>query len=194
MLTASESDTCKVISVNVLCTRVRPLVVCSLIAGLAMGQAPAAGPSFDAFRLHSGMTPDEVSKEFQNYELRWLAKPRGAAMLVQRPVNLDDPDICASLSFCNNRLVSIIRTVDPDTDFLTYAQDYLREYGQPSVNVRKQPWTGKNGGDITALELIWIGGGIRREVTLSPKGEPERVNSDTIAARLWGIRFDTPCR
>jgi len=23
---------------------------------------------------------------------------------------------------------------------------------------------------------------------------PERVNSDTIAARLWGIRFDTPCR
>jgi hypothetical protein len=159
-----------------------------------MGQASTAGPSFEAFRLRSGMTPDEVTKEFPNYELRWLAQPHGAAMLVQRPVNPDDPDIYASLSFCNNRLVSIIRDVDPDTDFLAYAQDYLREYGQPTVNVRKQPWTGKNGGDITSLTLAWIGGGIRREVTLSPEGRTGSGELRYVRTASVGIRFDTPCR
>jgi hypothetical protein len=89
-----------------------PLFVCSLVVGLALGQSATAPPSFEAFRLRSGTTPDEVNKAFPNYELRWLAQPNGAAMLVQRPVNPDDPDIYASLSFCNNRLWSVIRNVD----------------------------------------------------------------------------------
>ena len=121
-----------------------------------MGQAPTtAGPSFQAFRLRSGMTADEVTKEFPNYELRWLAYPHGAAILIQRPANQDDPDIYASISFCNNRLISIIRTVDPDTEFLNYAQDYLREYGQPTVKVRKQPWTART--VETSQFLSWPG-------------------------------------
>ena len=170
------------------------LLFCSLYVGLTCAQSSVPKPSFEAFRLRSGMTPDEVSKEFPNYELRWLAQPHGAAMLVQRPVNPDDPDIYASLSFCNNRLVSIIRTVDPDTDFLTYAQDYLRDYGQPTVNVRKQPWTGKNGGDITALELVWIRDGIRRDVSFSPEGRTGAGELRYIRSASVGIRFDAPCR
>jgi hypothetical protein len=160
-----------------------------------MGQAPAVGrPSFEAFRLHSGMTPDEVSKEFPNYELRWLAQPHGAAMLVQRPVNPDNPDIYASLAFCNNRLVSVIREVDPDTDFLPYAQDYLREYGQPTVTIQKQPWTGKSGGDITVLQLVWIRGVIRREVTFVPEGRTGAGELRYVRSASVRIAFDIPCR
>lgn len=159
-----------------------------------MGQASNAGPSFEAFRLRSGMTPDEVSKEFLNYELRWLAQPHGAAMLVQRPINPDDPDIYASLAFCNSRLVSIIRNVDPDTDFLAYAQDYLREYGQPTVNVLKQPWTGKNGGDITTLKFVWVRGGIRGEVTLIPEGRTGTGVLRYVRTASVRIAFDSPCR
>jgi hypothetical protein len=159
-----------------------------------MGQASSAGPSFQAFRLRRGMTPDEVSKEFPNYELRWLAQPHGAAMLVQRPVNHDDPDIYASLSFCNNRLWSVIRTVDPDRDLLAYAQDYLREYGQPTVNLRKQPWRGKNGGDITTLDFIWIRDGIRRGVTLTPEGRTGAGELRYVRNASVSISFDTACK
>jgi hypothetical protein len=169
------------------------LLVCCLIAGLAMCQAPTAKPSFEAFRLRSGMTPDDVSKEFPNYELRWLAQPHGAAMLVERPVNPDDPDIYASLSFCNNRLWSVIRDVDPDTEFLTYVQDYVHDYGQPTVKVEKQPWTGKNGGDISSLVLTWIAGGIRRHVTLFPEGRTGAGELRYTRNASIGLSFNTPC-
>jgi hypothetical protein len=109
----------------------------SLFYGLAAAQAGSpAVPSFEAFRLRSGMTAEEVSRNFPTYELRWLASPRGAAMLVNRPVNVSNPDIYASLSFCQDRLMSVIRNIDPDTEFLGYVQDYIREYGQPETRVR----------------------------------------------------------
>jgi hypothetical protein len=148
------------------------MVAACLFYGLAAAQTGPApvDPGFEVFRLRSGMTPEEISRKFPTYELRWLAQPSGAAMLVRHPVNLENPDIYASISFCQNRLVSVIRNIDPDTEFLGYVQDYIRECGQPQVNIRKEPWTGLNGGDITTLELIWTRDGVRRLLSLIPEG------------------------
>lgn len=173
---------------------VHPLVVCFLIVGLVVGQSSTAAPSFEAFRLRSGMTPDEVTKELSGYELRWFAQPQGAALLVRRPANPDDAaDVYASLTFCNNRLWSVIRNVDPETDFLGYAQDYLREYGQPTVKIEKQPWTGDNGGDIASLVLVWIRGGIQRAVTLAPEGRTGAGELRYYRTASVRVGFDTPC-
>src|SRR3954469_25086157 len=104
------------------------LLLCSLSARLISAQTSGNRPSFEAFRLRSGMTPDEVTKQFPDYELRWLAQPRGAAILVQRRVNPDNANIYASVSFCKDRVWGLTREVDPDTELLTYLQDYMREY------------------------------------------------------------------
>ncbi len=170
------------------------IVGCVLIAGLAIGQASAPKPAFEAFGLRSGMTPDEVSKEFPNYELRWLVQPHGVAFLAKRPVDPDNPDTYASLSFCKNRLFAVVRTVDPDTDFLAYMQDYLREYGQPKVNVLKEPWTGPNGGDITSFDLVWVRDGVRREVSLTPEGRTGSGELRYVRTASVAVHFDTPCR
>jgi hypothetical protein len=168
------------------------ILFCALAAA-QISSEPAA-PSFEAFGLRSGMSAEEVSRKFPTYELRWLASPKGSAMLLNRPVNPENPDIFASLAFCQNRLMSVIRNIDPDNEFLGYVQDYIREYGQPEVKVTKNPWTGLNGGDITDLELTWTRNGVRRKLSLVPEGrtgsgELRYVRTATAAAFL-----DRPCK
>lgn len=164
---------------------------CALAPAQA-GSAPAA-PSFEAFGLRSGMTPEQVSQKFPTYELRWLASPKGAAMLVNRPVNPENPDIFASLAFCQDRLMSVIRNIDPDNEFLGYAQDYIREYGQPQVMVRKQAWTGLNGGDITTLDLTWTLNGVRRQLSFVPEGRTGAGELRYVRAASVNTTLDTPC-
>ena len=113
-----------------------------------------------------------------------------AAFLAQRPVDPDNPDNYASLSFCKNRLFAAIRTVDPETDFLAYTQGYLREYGQPKVNVRKQPWTGPKGGDITSFDLVWVRDGVRREVTLIQEGRTGSGELRYVRTASVAVHFD----
>ena len=155
-----------------------------------MGQSSTAHPSFEAFGLRSGMTPNDVSKQFPNYELRWLAQPKGSAVLGTP----NGPDIYAIVTFCNNRLWGVARDVDPDKDFLSYVQDYMREYGQPAVNIEKHAWTRKTGGDITSLELQWSNDGVYRTVNLVPEG---RTGTGEVRYPRGGsvnINFSTPCK
>jgi len=172
----------------------RLLLFCGLCATIASSQTASKEPSFEAFRLRSGMTPDEVSKEFPNYELRWLVQPNGVAFLVHRPVDPDNPDTYASVSFCKNRLFAVVRTVDPDTDFLAYAQDYLREYGQPTVKIRTEPWTGPNGGDVRSFDLVWVRDGVRREVTLVPEGRTGSAELRHVRSASVAVHLDRGCR
>jgi hypothetical protein len=139
------------------------------------------------------MTPDEVTKQFPDYELRWLAQPRGAAILVQRRVNPDNANIYASVSFCKDRVWGLTREVDPDTELLTYLQDYMREYGQPTVSVEKQPWTGQNGGDITSLKFLWVHGGVITWVSLVPEGRTGAGELRYSRSASVGMSFETTC-
>jgi hypothetical protein len=172
---------------------IRFLFLYFLCAGLISAQTSRNKPSFEAFRLKSGMTPDEVTKQFPNYELRWLAQPKGAATLVQRPVDPDNPNIYASVSFCHNQLRFLSRELDADTDFLGYVQDYIREYGQPKVSVEKQPWTGSHGGDITTLKLQWLNDGVFRSVSLVPEGRTGTGELRYSRSAYIAISFSTKC-
>src|ERR1700686_1431815 len=97
---------------------------------------------FEAFRLKSGMTPDQVRRTYPMYKFGWLNQEHpgtGAAGL------FNDEDVFASISFCNNSLVAVIKNIDPDTDFVRYLEDRIREFGQPKVSIRREAWTGTGG-------------------------------------------------
>lgn len=161
----------------------RTLALCIV----AMSFASASGQSFEAFRLRSGMSPKEVQKTVPGYDLRWT-DARNVANLVS------GEDVYANLGFCGDKLVSVIRNIDADTDFLTYLQDGLRDYGQPNVKVRKDTWTGPGGGDVTWVDFSWVKGGIGRTLSLAPEG---RTGSGelrhTRAASLHVFVDRSPC-
>src|SRR5690242_8709983 len=86
----------------------------------------SSAQTFEAFRLKSGMTSDQVKHAVPTYELRWTGSDRfgwQSAILV----NSED-DIYATLTFCNNGLVGLNRNIDPDIDFIRYLQDRLKEF------------------------------------------------------------------
>lgn len=82
----------------------------------------------------------------------------------------DDSDIYAMVSFCNGSLVSVSRHIDPDTEFPTYIEKWLRDYGQPKVSLRREPWTGAGGGEITTVEFDWSHDGVKYMLMLNPEG------------------------
>lgn len=96
-----------------------------------------------------------------------------AAFLVRNPES-DNPETYASLGFCQNRLTAVIREIDPDTDFLRYLSDWLRDFGQPKVSIRTQPWTGPGGGDISSVDFKWLSKGVKYTLSLIPE---ERTGS-----------------
>lgn len=138
--------------------------ICCIFSSLSL-----AGQSFEAFRFRSGMTPKQAQSVAPGYELRWSDAVKGAAFLVKN-TETEEPDIYASLSFCQNRLVAVVRQIDPDTDFIRYLDERLRDLGQPKVAVKTQPWTGTGGGDIQRVEFTWISKSVRQMVSFSPEG------------------------
>lgn len=44
------------------------------MATFVLGVSLAFGQSFEAFRLKSGMTPEQVAKEYPTYEFRWAER------------------------------------------------------------------------------------------------------------------------
>jgi hypothetical protein len=140
--------------------QMRPVALCFALLSVT---PVVYAQTFEAFRLRSGMTPDQVQKAVPGYKVRWGQMP-GSAFLV------NGDDIYASLAFCNSQLVSVIRSIDADTDFLTYLQERLTEYGQPRVAVKKDAWTGAGGGDITSVTFNWIKDGVGNTLSLAPEG------------------------
>lgn len=139
---------------------------------------PVSAQEFEAFRLKSGMTVERVQKAVAplSYELR-LDKQQGspgwATGVIAKPlsdVTGDDSDIYAGVSFCNGTLVSVSRNIDPDTEFPTYVEKWLRDLGQPRVSLRREPWTGPGGGEIVTLEFDWSHDGVKSMLMLHPEG------------------------
>src|SRR5580765_7954162 len=97
---------------------------------------PAAG--FETLGLKSGMTPAQVQ----------VAAPQGYTFL---PAFGADPqsysfnativrgtDVFATVSFCHQRLSSVIREIDPNTEWAARLQVRLTSSGQPRVSMRSQ--------------------------------------------------------
>lgn len=85
---------------------------------------------FEAFRLKSGMTAEQVQKAAANlsYELRLDGQrsgPNWSTGVIAKPASEatdDDSNIYAGVNFCNGTLVSVTRNIDPDTEFPTYIE------------------------------------------------------------------------
>jgi hypothetical protein len=139
--------------------------------GLAFAQ------DFEAFHLKSGMTPEQVQKALPPpYELRWDKQQgeRGWARAeLAKPLSDvagDDSDVYANVSFCDRRLVTVSRNIDADTDFAPYLEKWVRDFGQPKVSVRRDPWIGTGGGEATAVEFDWLQDGVKYTLMLTPEG------------------------
>jgi hypothetical protein len=128
-----------------------------------------SGQSFEAFRLKSGMTPEQVAKAYPTYEFRWAERSgpgSGSAMLVRA----EEYDFAANLLFCNNSLVGLTRSIDPDTDFVRYVEERINQFGQPQVSVRRDPWTGPGGGEIETIDFTWIHNNVKDTIVFHPEG------------------------
>ena len=147
--------------------------------------------SFEAFRLKSGMTPEQVAKEYPTYEFRWAERSgrgSGSAMLVRAE------DFAANLEFCNNSLVGLTRNIDPDTDFVRYVEERLKEFGQPQVSVRRDPWSGPGGGEIETIQFSWVHNSVKEIISFHPEG---RTGSGELrharAASVAFVLLTNPC-
>jgi hypothetical protein len=139
------------------------------VAIILLCAALSSGQSFEAFRLKSGMTPEQVAKAYPTYEFRWAERSgpgSGSAMLVRA----EEYDFAANLVFCNNSLVGLSRNIDPDTDFVRYVEERLKEFGQPQVSVKRDPWTGPGGGEIETIEFTWVHNNVKDTISFHPEG------------------------
>jgi len=138
---------------------------------------PVSAQEFEAFRLKSGMTVEQVQKAApSSYELR-LDKQQGspgwATGVIAKPLSDlsdDDSDLYAGVSFCNGRLITVSRNIDADTEFPTDLEKWLRDFGQPKVSLRREPWTGAGGGEIVTVEFDWLHDGVKYMLMLTPEG------------------------
>jgi hypothetical protein len=144
---------------------------------LVTGAWPVSAQEFEAFHLKSGMTAEQVQKALPStYELRWDKQqrvPGFATGVVAKPLSDlsgDDSDIYAMASFCNGRLVTVSRNIDADTEFAPYLEKWLRDFGQPKVGVRTEPWTGPGGGEVVTVEFDWVHDGVKYMLMLTPEG------------------------
>lgn len=144
-----------------------------LLCFIIISARSAGAQQFRAFGLNSGMTPEQVKAAVPGYELRWMNGSPAAAFLVRNPES-GNPETYASLGFCQNRLTAVIREIDPDIDFVRYLSDWLRDFGQPKVSIRAQPWTGPRGGDISSVDFTWVSKGVKYMLSLTPE---ERTGS-----------------
>ena len=74
------------------------------------------------------------------------------------------------VSFGNGSLASVSRHIDPDTEFATYIEKWLRDFGQPKVSLRRELWNGAGGGEIVTVEFDWSHDGVKYMLMLNPEG------------------------
>lgn len=140
------------------------------------GTCPLFAQEFEAFRLKSGMTMEQVEKAAPfSYELRLdkQASPDWVTGIIAKAISEatgDDSDIYTGVGFCNRRLVWVSRSIDPDTDFATYMEKWLRDFGQPKLSLTRHPWTGTGGGEILTVEFDWSHDGVKYMLMLNPEG------------------------
>jgi hypothetical protein len=170
----------------------RTLAIFAALVGVLTNAVPVAG--FETLGFRTGMTPDQVQ----------VAAPRGYTLI---PALGADPrsysfnativrgtDVFAMVAFCHGRLATVIREVDPSTEWATRLQARLASSGQPRVSVRTQPWTGSGGGDVMTVALRWVSGGEFYELSLNPEGRTASGALRYMSSAFEEFGMDEPCR
>jgi hypothetical protein len=66
--------------------------------------------------------------------------------------------------------VTVSRNIESDSELPPYLEKWLRDFGQPKVSVRREPWVGTGGGKIVTIEFDWLNDGAKYMLTLAPEG------------------------
>ena len=161
--------------------------------GAAMAYAvPASG--FETLGFKSGMTPAQVQ----------VAAPRDYALI---PAFGADPqsdafnativrgtDVFAAVSFCHGQLTSVIREIDPNSEWAAHLQARLASSGQPRVSVRTQPWNGTGGGDVVTVAHRWVSAGEVYELSIKPEGRTANGLLRYMSSAFEEFEMEAPCQ
>ncbi len=136
----------------------------ALLAVLMLAPACAEARGFDWFGVKSGMTADQVR----------AAAPAGAGLRLNGDFGFVEKagEELAALTFCKGRLVSLSKSVDPETEWFAIAGRMLREYGEPHVGAAADPWKGARAEAGTGLQMSWRSGSNRYALTAYPTVPP----------------------
>lgn len=141
----------------------------ALLIAAAVSAAPVRGQLFELARLRSGMTIEDVQKDFPGYQLQPANEYRPPKTIggVQQSFWLwHQSDLYAVVTFCNGRVIGVSRSVDADTDFPNYLSEYLGRYGQPRVSVERHA---TDLGDLKSINFDWSADGVEHFLTLMPE-------------------------
>lgn len=170
----------------------RKFAILAGLVGVMAYAMPAAG--FETLGLKTGMTPAQVQVAApQGYTLiaAFGADPQSysfSATIVR------GTDVFATVSFCHQRLSSVIREVDPNTEWAARLQVRLVSSGQPRVSMRSQPWTGIGGGDVMTVSLRWTSAGEIYDLSLNPEGRTPNGALRYMSSAFEQFAMEEPCR
>ena len=170
----------------------KTFAILTALTGLLTQSVPAA--AFETLGFKTGMTPAQVQ----------VAAPQGYTFI---PAFGADPqsysfsativrgsDVFATVVFCHQRLTSVIREIDPATEWATRLQARLASSGQPRVSVRTQLWTGSGGGDAITVALRWVSAGEVYGLSLNPEGRTASGALRYMSSAFEEFGVDEPCR
>lgn len=174
----------------------RRVIVLAVVIGAIISFPSVRAIAFDVDGLRTGMS---VSEAVSLLGTKMKRVSSGVTTAGHRSeIYWSDPSdttgSVTSLVFCDGALVSILRNLDFDADYIPTLQDVLQKYATPNrVWVKRQPWTGPGGGYVSSSETEWTSGKDRVVLAFNPEGR-----GGTRALRYGreaGIDYETrsPC-
>ncbi len=129
------------------------------IVGIGL-MLPLLGEAFNENGFYSGMSREQVIAAVQRFGFT-LGEIEGT--LVNR-------ETLEMFNFCGNGLISYLRNINFDADYIPALQTLIEKNGQPEiVRVIQSPWSGPGGGYVQGVEMLWYRGKDRIRLSFSPK-------------------------
>lgn len=143
--------------------------------------------AFDVDGFRSGMTEDEAeqiihARGLESWEIQRNTVQAHGLMFGNRLKY----EVAGSLSFCRNQLMSYIKDIDFDADYVPTLHSLIREHGQPNVRAALDTLV-QGGGHIQDVKMAWYFSNERIELTFWP--QHRKGNGDVAAYRGSSINY-----
>jgi hypothetical protein len=118
-----------------------------------------------------GMTQVELSEKAKflgaNLDYQDLT-PRFSNAFLRSSSN--EFDIMAVINLCDRKVVGVSKSYDIGNDIMDKIKANNSKYGNPTVKIEEQDWSGPGGGTIKSIRHTWRSNNFRSEVSLTPEG------------------------
>jgi hypothetical protein len=167
----------------------------AILAAFGFYLFAASAHAFEVDNYTSGMSVADLEKIVvrSDTQLRAYQQEEGRGQSYSA-VRVDEKgtsvDILATFTTCAGKLTSYGHNVDFDADYASLLEGLLRDYGQPKkVYVKREPWSGPNGGYIVITYMTWYQGLDRVELSFVPEGRTSK--GELRHSRTATIRYAT---